>query len=340
VARGGLRWSDRRDDFRTEILGLMKAQRVKNAVIVPTGAKGGFYPKQLPNPAIDREAWAAEGRGSYETFIRTLLSVTDNIVDDKVVHPRDVVITDGEDPYFVVAADKGTATFSDIANGLAAGSITNLMTELGLHYQNVQGGLNAEHQGSYLFSGGRGDVAPATAKTMADLAAAPSTASTFANDSLKQKSRIDENTLVETGFVASELGGGLTDVFRTIQSYQNGNAVVIDGVTYTPAAPGSITGKPTAEVEAFLKATLKALDAANTEVTNQTAKNGLVQNQVKSALDAHESQKIALEKLMNDKTGYDPAQAVTDLQMAQVAIQASAQVINTLRSTSLLDLLR
>ncbi|MEC7622781.1 MAG: NAD-glutamate dehydrogenase domain-containing protein, partial [Pseudomonadota bacterium] len=106
-------------DFRTEILGLMKAQRVKNAVIVPTGAKGGFYPKQLPNPAIDREAWAAEGRGSYETFIRTLLSVTDNIVDDKVVHPRDVVITDGEDPYFVVAADKGTATFSDVANAIA-----------------------------------------------------------------------------------------------------------------------------------------------------------------------------------------------------------------------------
>ncbi|MBX7487231.1 NAD-glutamate dehydrogenase [Qipengyuania sp. GH25] len=119
VARGGLRWSDRRDDFRTEILGLMKAQRVKNAVIVPTGAKGGFYPKQLPNPAIDRGAWAAEGRGSYETFIRTLLSVTDNIVDDKVVHPEHVVITDGEDPYFVVAADKGTATFSDIANAIA-----------------------------------------------------------------------------------------------------------------------------------------------------------------------------------------------------------------------------
>ena len=119
VARGGLRWSDRRDDFRTEILGLMKAQRVKNAVIVPTGAKGGFYPKQLPNPALDREAWAAEGRASYETFIRTLLSVTDNIVDDQVVHPDDVVITDGEDPYFVVAADKGTATFSDVANAIA-----------------------------------------------------------------------------------------------------------------------------------------------------------------------------------------------------------------------------
>ncbi|MEM9500616.1 MAG: NAD-glutamate dehydrogenase domain-containing protein [Pseudomonadota bacterium] len=119
IARGGLRWSDRRDDFRTEILGLMKAQRVKNAVIVPTGAKGGFYPKQLPSPALDREGWAAEGQASYEVFIRTLLSVTDNIVDDTVVHPSDVVIHDGEDPYFVVAADKGTARFSDVANGIA-----------------------------------------------------------------------------------------------------------------------------------------------------------------------------------------------------------------------------
>ncbi len=119
IARGGLRWSDRRDDFRTEILGLMKAQRVKNAVIVPTGAKGGFYPKQLPSPAKDRGAWAAEGQASYEIFIRTLLSITDNIVKDKVVHPDRVVIHDGEDPYFVVAADKGTARFSDVANGIA-----------------------------------------------------------------------------------------------------------------------------------------------------------------------------------------------------------------------------
>ncbi|KEO88877.1 glutamate dehydrogenase [Erythrobacter longus] len=120
VARGGLRWSDRRDDYRTEILGLMKAQKVKNAVIVPSGAKGGFYPKELPSPAIDRDAWAAEGRASYQVFIRTLLSITDNIVNGKVVHPKAVRVHDGEDPYFVVAADKGTATFSDVANGIAA----------------------------------------------------------------------------------------------------------------------------------------------------------------------------------------------------------------------------
>ena len=118
VARGGLRWSDRRDDFRTEILGLMKAQLVKNAVIVPTGAKGGFYPKQLP-PMSNRDAWLAEGTETYRIFIRSLLSVTDNLVNDKVVHPEKVVIHDGDDPYFVVAADKGTASFSDVANAIA-----------------------------------------------------------------------------------------------------------------------------------------------------------------------------------------------------------------------------
>jgi glutamate dehydrogenase len=119
VARGGIRWSDRRDDFRTEILGLMKAQRVKNAVIVPTGAKGGFYPKRLPDPARDRAAWAAEGLESYKLFIRSLLSITDNIVRQKVVHPAGIIVRDGDDPYFVVAADKGTASFSDTANAIA-----------------------------------------------------------------------------------------------------------------------------------------------------------------------------------------------------------------------------
>ncbi len=118
IARGGLRWSDRRDDFRTEILGLMKAQVVKNAVIVPTGAKGGFYPKHLP-PAASREAWMAEGTETYRIFIRALLSVTDNLVEGKVVHPEGVTVRDGEDPYFVVAADKGTASFSDVANAIA-----------------------------------------------------------------------------------------------------------------------------------------------------------------------------------------------------------------------------
>ncbi len=118
VARGGIRWSDRREDFRTEILGLMKAQMVKNSVIVPVGAKGGFIVKRPPTEG-GREAFLAEGVECYKTLMRGLLDITDNLVDGDVVPPESVIRRDGEDPYLVVAADKGTASFSDIANGIS-----------------------------------------------------------------------------------------------------------------------------------------------------------------------------------------------------------------------------
>jgi glutamate dehydrogenase len=124
VARGGLRWSDRRDDFRTEVLGLVKAQQVKNAVIVPVGSKGGFFPKYLAGmvrAGADRDAQQAEAIRAYKTFLSGLLDITDNIAaDGHVVRPNAVVPFEGDDPYLVVAADKGTATFSDIANGVSA----------------------------------------------------------------------------------------------------------------------------------------------------------------------------------------------------------------------------
>ncbi len=124
VARGGLRWSDRRDDFRTEVLGLVKAQQVKNAVIVPVGSKGGFFPKNLATlvrAGADRDAQQAEAIRAYRTFLSGLLDITDNIgADGAVIHPSNVVAWEGDDPYLVVAADKGTATFSDIANGVSA----------------------------------------------------------------------------------------------------------------------------------------------------------------------------------------------------------------------------
>jgi len=116
VARGGLRWSDRREDFRTEVLGLMKAQNVKNTVIVPVGAKGGFVPRRLP---AGRDEAQQEGTECYRWFIRALLDVTDNVAGGKVVAPRGVVRHDGDDPYLVVAADKGTAKFSDVANAIS-----------------------------------------------------------------------------------------------------------------------------------------------------------------------------------------------------------------------------
>jgi len=117
IARGGIRWSDRPEDYRTEVLGLVKAQQVKNAVIVPVGAKGGFVPKRLPPGP--REAVLAEGAAAYEIFVASLLDITDNIEGDRIVPPANVVRRDGDDPYLVVAADKGTATFSDIANAVS-----------------------------------------------------------------------------------------------------------------------------------------------------------------------------------------------------------------------------
>jgi glutamate dehydrogenase len=119
VARGGIRWSDRPEDFRTEVLGLMKAQMVKNALIVPVGAKGGFVVKRPPAQG-GREALMQEGIACYKTFLSGMLDITDNIVEGKVVQPRRAIRYDHDDPYLVVAADKGTATFSDIANGVSA----------------------------------------------------------------------------------------------------------------------------------------------------------------------------------------------------------------------------
>ncbi|MBM7051370.1 NAD-glutamate dehydrogenase domain-containing protein [Rothia sp. ZJ1223] len=123
VSRGGLRWSDRPDDFRTEVLGLVKAQRVKNSVIIPNGSKGGFFPKGLPDRDAEKELYAQMGVDAYKLFIGSLLDVTDNLVIDdgqeSLVHPENVIALDGQDHYLVVAADKGTATFSDIANGIS-----------------------------------------------------------------------------------------------------------------------------------------------------------------------------------------------------------------------------
>ena len=116
VSRGGLRWSGRPQDFRSEVLGLMKTQRVKNTLIIPDGSKGGFIVRSLPS---DKKEIAACVENAYRSYIRALLSVTDNRIDEEIVHPGKVISYDGEDPYLVVAADKGTATFSDTANEIA-----------------------------------------------------------------------------------------------------------------------------------------------------------------------------------------------------------------------------
>lgn len=212
-----------------------------------------------------------------------------------------------------------------IADALASGRFEGLMLELQTQFQIAQDGLNTKHQGRYLFAGGNTEAAPVEVMTMADLAAAPDVASVFTNDRLKQASRLDEGTTMETGFLADETGTALFEIFRDIQAYHQ----------TTP-----IDGQGSEAVKTFLSTQLSRLGAAHAEVTNLAARNGSMQNRVNAILTSQDQQKTALEELVADKTDADMAQALTDLQLSQVAIQASAQVISQLRQSSLLDFLR
>jgi flagellar hook-associated protein 3 FlgL len=229
---------------------------------------------------------------------------------------------------------------SSVANALAAGRLDGLMLELQSQFQVAKEGLNARHQGRYLFSGGNVENVAVDTATLADLAAAPAVADVFRNDTLRSSSRLDEGSTVQTGFLADEIGGPLFEVFRDIQLYQQGVAVTVGGQTWTPTGPGTINGKTTPETTAFLTAQLGRFDTAREGITSLSAFNGSLQNRVDNVIQSHESQHIALEELVGDRTNADMAKAITDLELSQVAIQASAQVLNQLRQISLLNFLR
>lgn len=212
-----------------------------------------------------------------------------------------------------------------IADALAAGRFDGLMLELQGQFQVVQDGLNAKHQGRYLFAGGNIQTAPAAPMTLAELAAAPDMTAVFTNDTLKQASRLDEGTRMETGFLASEIGADILQIFRDIQAFHQ--ATPISG----PSDPAAMD---------FLTAQLARLDAAYESVTDNAARNGSMQNRVDSMLASQQQQMESLEELLAGKTDADMAQALTDLQLSQIAIQASAQVVSQLRSVSLLNFLR
>ncbi|MFN4091858.1 MAG: flagellin [Brevundimonas sp.] len=230
-----------------------------------------------------------------------------------------------QDLAFSRISEGGGGARQAIADALSSGRLEGLMLQLQTQFQIVQDGLNTKHQGRYLFAGGNTEAAPVEVMTMADLATAPSVASTFTNDQLKQASRLDEGTTMETGFLADEAGTDLFEIFRDIQIYHQ----------TTP-----ITGQGTEAIKTFLTTQLSRLDAASADVTNLAARNGSMQNRVDAILRSQGQQKDSLEELVAGKTDADMAQALTDLQLSQVAIQASAQVISQLRQTSLLDFLR
>ena len=214
-----------------------------------------------------------------------------------------------------------------IAEAIASGRADGLMLEIQSYFQTAQDGLNAKHQGRYLFAGGDTQNQPVTVDTLADLAAAPDVASIFANDELATVSRLDENATLQTGFLADDVGSELFQIFRDIQEYHTG-------------PNGPIDGQIDDATRDFLTTQLGRLRDAHNNVTEVAARSGAIQARVDSILTSHDNQKISLQELIGDRTDADPAQAVTDLQMAQFSIQASAQVISQLQSTSLLNLLR
>lgn len=211
-----------------------------------------------------------------------------------------------------------------IANALATGRMDGLMQVVQGEFQTVQAGLNAQHQGRYLFAGGRIDTVPSTAASMEDLALAPDVASTFANDQLKQVSRIDEGATLESGFLADEVGAEVLEIFRDIQLFHQG----------TP-----LTGHIDDTTRTFLASVMDRLDTARKGVVDQAAANGAMQKRVEAILTSQEDQQITLETLLGKKTDADMAKAVLDLEQAQIAIQASAQVVSQLRNMSLLPYL-
>lgn len=213
-----------------------------------------------------------------------------------------------------------------VANALAAGRFDNLMVELEGSFGAAQTALNQKHQGAFLFAGARTTEAPVEAQSLADLAAEPTLPDVFSNDQLTTLARLDDTLVVNTGFLASDIGSPLMDVLRNIQAYHTG-------------PNGPISGTLDDAGRAFLQQQLEALDTARESAVQVGARNGALQNRVESLLSAQQAQQTHLTELIGNRTDADMSQAVTDLNLSQVAIQASAQVINQLRSISLLNLL-
>jgi flagellar hook-associated protein 3 FlgL len=215
-----------------------------------------------------------------------------------------------------------------IGNALSVDSAASLMLEIEGQFQTVRGGLNTRHQGSYLFAGASTTAAPLDIASLTDLAAAPSVASVFKNDTLKTVSRVADGTTLETGFLANELGSDVLSILRDVQNF------------HTTAGQGPLTGKLTEVQKTFLATQLNRLEQASTAVIDKIAKTGSLAKQVESISDGHTAQKNALDELVANRTDADMAKAVTDLELSQIAIQASAQVLGQLRDVSLLNYLR
>ena len=216
---------------------------------------------------------------------------------------------------------------SAIGNAVATESAGSLMLEIEGLFQAIRGGLNMRHHGGYLFAGASTTTAPLEAANLTELSAPPLVADLFRNDTLKTASRVAEGTTLETGFLADEIGTDILTILRDIHAY------------HTTPGSGPLSGRLNEDQKAFLSSQLNRLEQAGTAVTDKIARTGSMARQVDSITTGHQAQKAALDQLVAGRTDADMAKAITDLQLSQVAIQASAQVINQLRQVSLLNYL-
>lgn len=224
------------------------------------------------------------------------------------------------------AADAARGARQAIAEALATGRGEALMSEMSSWFSSASDSLNARFGGRYLFAGGQVDTPPVSAASMADLTSQPTVAAFFENDDLVPTNRLDESTTIQSGFLADDLGTPLFDAFRQVQDFVDVN--------------GTFTGQLTSAQTLFLQGMLDDFDTAGTDLTDATARNGLIQNRVEKTLESQESRKSMLEGMVGGITDVDMADAISRLQQAQTTVEASAQVFRSLSDSSLLDLLR
>lgn len=233
---------------------------------------------------------------------------------------------EAQDLALTQAADAAQGARQAIAETLAAGRGDALMVSLNSWFGSSAEALNSKHGGRYLFAGGQVETKPVAASSLADLTAAPALADVFDNDGLRPVSRLDETTTIESGFLADELGTDLFAAFRQMQAYVEAN--------------GDFGSPMTAAQTTFLEGMLDDFDTARKGLTEAAASNGLNQNRLDDSLERHDQRALMLSGVVSSVTEVDMAEAITKLQQAQTAVQASAQVFQTLRETSLLNLLR
>jgi len=223
-------------------------------------------------------------------------------------------------------ADAADGARQAIAEALATNRGESLMEELSSWFSSATDSLNAKFGGRYLFSGGQVDTKATTATSLSDLTAAAMTADLFKNDGLKPANQLDESTTIESGFLADQLGTPLYEAFKQVQTYVEAN--------------GDFTGQLTPAQATFLQGVMGSFESARSGLTDAAARNGLIQNRVDKTLETQDNRAAMLEGMVGKITDADMPLAITRLEQAGVALQASAQVFNTLSQTSLLDLLR